>query len=132
MISYSQGKKKKFQLSSCLLFIFPLDLLARSLGDNVLGAVGGSKTCICALDLGFGSYAGAFDFFILHFPSLYQIHFCICCNFPPPPQANCINLWSCQSLSIRAIFSDFVCAPFVLMKPEERISRSEDTEDTGF
>lgn len=34
-------------------------------------------------DFSFGSYAGAFDFFILHFPSLYQIHFCICCNFFP-------------------------------------------------
>lgn len=76
-------------------------------------------------DLGFRSYAGAFDFFILHFPSLYQIHFCICCNFFP--QAN-----NASTYGVVRIFSDFVCAPFVLMKSEEQIIRSEDTEDTGF
>lgn len=41
--------RKRLQLSSYLLFFPPLDLLARSLRSNVLGAVGGSKTCIVSI-----------------------------------------------------------------------------------
>lgn len=134
MISSSQGKKK-FQLSSCLLFFSLLDLLARSLRDNVLGAVGGSQTCICALTWALEVMLVPLTFFILHFPSLYQIHFCICCNFPPPPPAKQIMHQPMELSEFKVLelfFSSFVCAPFVLMKPEEQITRSEDTDDTGF
>lgn len=89
MISSSQGKKKIPAVFLSALFSL-LDLLARSLRDNVLGAVGGSQTCICALTWALEVMLVPLTFFILHFPSLYQIHFCICCNFPPLPpcQAN--------------------------------------------
>lgn len=48
MISYSEGTKKIPAVFLSYLFL-PLDLLAGILWDNVLGVVGGSKTCICAL-----------------------------------------------------------------------------------
>lgn len=52
--------------------------------------------------------------------------------FPPAKQIMHQPMELSEFKVLELFFSSFVCAPFVLMKPEEQITRSEDTDDTGF
>lgn len=73
--------------------------------DVLCDVVGGLKTKCIYWALGFMLVPLTF----LHFPPLYQIHFCICCNFYSQKQIM-QQLCSCQDLSIRTIFFIFVCS----------------------
>lgn len=101
----------------------------------MLGAVGGSQTCICALTWALEVMLVPLTFFYFTFPFFVSNTFLYMLEFPPPPPAKQIMHQPMELSEFKVLelcFSSFVCAPFVLMKPEEQITRSEDTDDTGF
>lgn len=82
MISYSQGKKTIPAVFLCVLF--PIRLAGQKLKGYFAWCGGWFKNmyCICALTWALEVMLVPLTFYFT-FSFLYQIHFCICCNFSP-------------------------------------------------